>query len=136
VGTPELSMRIEHVALWTSDLERARGFYERYFGAHSGELYRSRTRHGFASYFLTFPNGGSRLELMTLPDLCAGTRLTTGWAHVAVTVGTRSAVDALTARMAADGVRIVSAPRETGDGYYESVVEDPDGNQIEITGDG
>jgi lactoylglutathione lyase len=132
-----MSVRIEHVALWTADLERSRAFYERYFGARPGSQYRSATRHGFASYFLTFPDSGSRLELMTVPDVSSGTgHTTTGWAHVAVAVGTRGDVDALTARMAADGVRVMSAPRQTGDGYYESVVEDPDGNQIEITAGG
>jgi lactoylglutathione lyase len=130
-------MRIEHVALWTADLERSRAFYERYFGAQAGKQYRSATRRGFASYFLTFPNGGSRLELMTMPDLRAdGGERMVSWSHVAMTVGTRGDVDELTARMGADGVRIVSGPRETGDGYYEAVVEDPDGNQVEITADG
>jgi lactoylglutathione lyase len=132
-----MPVRIEHVALWTADLERSRAFYERYFGARSGEQYRSANRLGFASYFLSLPNGGSRLELMTVPDVRTGTRqAAAGWAHVALIVGTRADVDALTARMGADGVRIVSAPRQTGDGYYESVVQDPDGNQIEITADG
>lgn len=132
----DMSVRIEHVALWTADLERSRAFYERYFGAQSGERYRSATRPGFTSYFLTFPNSGSRLELMTVPNVTAELRpAAAGWAHVAFTVGTRGEVDALTARMASEGVRILSAPRQTGDGYYESVVEDPDGNQIEVTAD-
>ena len=132
-----MSMQIAHAALWTADLERSRAFYERYFGARAGERYRSARRRGFASYFLTFPNGECRLELMTVPELSAGIRsAATGWAHLAITVGTRGDVDALTARMDHDGVRIVSRPRETGDGYYESVVEDPDGNEIEITSEG
>ena len=127
-------MRIEHVALWTRDLERLRSFYERYFGARSGALYRSATHRGFASYFLEFPERGSRLELMTLPNVGdppnAASR---GYAHIAVAAGSREAVDALTARMTADGIPLVSAPRQTGDGYYEAVVEDPDGNLVEIT---
>ncbi len=129
-------MKIEHVALWTTDLERSRAFYERYFGARAGDQYQSRSRRGFASYFLTFAGGESRLELMTVPGLGPGPEAAAaGWAHLAITVGTRADVDALTARMREDGVRILSSPRQTGDGYYEVVVEDPDGNQIELTAD-
>jgi lactoylglutathione lyase len=127
-------VRVEHFALWTPDLERMRAFYERYFGARAGAPYQSATRPGFVSYFLTFPDGGPRLELMTLPSLAAAAApRATGYAHLAITVGTRADVDALTTRMRAEGVRVVSGPRQTGDNYYESVVEDPDGNAIEIT---
>jgi lactoylglutathione lyase len=128
-------VRLEHVAIWTADLERLRAFYERYFGARAGEPYRSVTRPGFTSYFLTFPDGG-RLELMTAPGLAATAGAATiGYAHIAVTVGSTVDVEALTERMRGDGVRVVSAPRQTGDGYFESVVEDPDGNAIEIAAD-
>jgi lactoylglutathione lyase len=127
-------MHIEHVAVWTTNLERLRAFYERYFGARAGGRYQSATRPGFASYFLTFPGSGSRLELMTLPALAkGGGPPATGWAHIALSVGSRSDVEAMTARMRGDGVRVLSEPRQTGDGYFESVVEDPDGNQVEIT---
>jgi lactoylglutathione lyase len=129
-------VRLEHVAIWTADLERLRAFYERYFEARAGEQYRSVTRPGFASYFLAFPDGGGRLELMTAPGLAATAGAAAiGYAHIALTVGSRADVEALTQRMRDDGVRVVSAPRETGDGYFESVVEDPDGNAIEITAD-
>jgi lactoylglutathione lyase len=128
-------MRLDHVAIWTSDLERLRAFYEKYFGAQAGALYRSRTRAGFSSYFLTFPGAGGRLELMSMPGLAAARgELTAGYAHVALAVGSRTAVDALTQRLQADGVRVVGLPRQTGDGYYEAVIEDPDGNTVEITG--
>jgi lactoylglutathione lyase len=127
-------VRLEHVAVWTHDLERLRSFYERYLAARSGAQYRSATRAGFASYFLTFPDGGSRLELMSAPGLAAtAVAPAVGYAHIALSVGSRADVEALTERMRGDGVRIVSAPRQTGDGYFESVVEDPDGNLIEIT---
>jgi lactoylglutathione lyase len=126
-------VRLEHVAVWTADLERLRAFYERYFGALAGAHYRSATRAGFASYFLTFPDGGSRLELMTGQGLAATAGApAVGYAHIALTVGSRADVEALTERMRRDGVRIVSPPRQTGDGYFESVVEDPDGNLVEI----
>jgi lactoylglutathione lyase len=127
-------VRIEHVAVWTADLQRLRAFYERYFGARAGAQYRSATRPGFTSYFLSFPDGGGRLELMSCPGIAAGGQSpAVGYAHIALTVRTRADVEALTARMREDGVRVVSGPRQTGDGYFESVVEDPDGNAVEIS---
>ena len=127
-------MRLEHTAIWTRDLEPLRAFYEQYFGAVASPLYESRSRIGFSSRFLTFPDGGARLELMSVAGLSgARTGAAAGYAHLAVAVGSRAAVDALTARMRGDGVRIHGLPRETGDGYYESVVADPDGNLVEIT---
>lgn len=129
-------MRLEHVAIWTTDLERLRAFYERYFDARAGERYRSATRPGFTSYFLTFPHGDGRLELMAAPGLAATAgAAAVGYAHIALTVGSRADVEALTERMRGDGVRVVSGPRQTGDGYFESVVADPDGNEVEITAD-
>ena len=133
-------MRIEHVALWTRDtatLERLRAFYETWFGAMAGERYESRRRPGFTSYFLSFPadgdSTGARLELMTAPDIGEGSRGdVTGWAHIAIALGTRAAVDHLVERMTKAGVALVSGPRLTGDGYYEAVIIDPDGNSIEI----
>jgi lactoylglutathione lyase len=126
-------MRLEHVAVWTRDLERLRAFYERHFGAQAGARYASRTRAGFESYFLTFPDGGVRLELMRLPALSAAPDgPAVGYAHLAFALGSRAAVDALAARLVAAGVPVVSGPRETGDGYYEAVLVDPDGNHLEI----
>ncbi len=125
-------MRIDHVALWTHDLEASRQFYERYFGGIAGEKYSS-VRRPFASYFITFADG-ARLELMTLPTLkdTPDKSEHIGWAHVAFTVGSREKVHTLTEQLRQDGYRIMSEPRFTGDGYYESVVLDPDGNEVEI----
>ncbi|MFT3829460.1 MAG: VOC family protein [Opitutaceae bacterium] len=129
------AMRLEHFALWTPRLETSRDFYVRHLGCTAGPLYSSRTR-SFRSYFLTFPGGG-RLELMEQPDLEPPTSAAvpdrTGYAHFALTLGSEEAVRAATERLRAAGVRVIGEPRRTGDGYYESVVLDPDGNRIELT---
>ena len=127
-------MRLEHIAIWTSEIECLRTFYERHFGAQASPLYRSRTRAGFTSSFLTFPGGGGRLELMSVPGLAAAPGgPAAGYAHLALAVGSRAAVDTLVSRLQAEGVRVVGLPRQTGDGYYEAIIEDPDGNTVEIT---
>jgi lactoylglutathione lyase len=128
-------MRIEHIALWTNDIDRMARFYQAYFGASAGARYVNPAKH-FSSCFLSFASG-SRLELMSRPGLdSAGPQAAqqrVGCVHVAIAVGSEAAVDALTERLRADGTRIVGEARRTGDGYYESVVEDPDGNLVEIT---
>jgi lactoylglutathione lyase len=124
------ALRIEHVALWTEDLDGLRAFYEGRLGGRAGPRYE---RAGFASYFLEFEDG-ARLELMQMPEIARRdrSRQDAGWIHVAFAVGSRVEVDRLTAELAAAGVPVVDGPRETGDGYYESVVLDPDGNRIEL----
>lgn len=128
--------RIEHLALWATDIETLRAFYETYFGARAGARY-TNERKRFRSCFLSFADG-ARLELMQRPDVTAASgsepdREYLGYAHLAVSVGSESAVDALTRRLVADGHPCLDGPRRTGDGYYESVVRDPEGNRIEIT---
>lgn len=128
-------MRIEHVAVWTEDLQRLADFYCGYFGASSGPVYVNPGK-GFRSRFLTFESG-ARIELMSSSKLNlvsaerGAQRL--GLAHLALSIGTEQAVDELTQRLRQDGFDVVDGPRRTGDGYYESVVLDPDGNRIEIT---
>lgn len=125
-------MKIEHVSLYTSNLARARAFYETYFGGTACALYHNQ-KTGLQTYFLSFADG-ARLELMTRPGLAdAAEGLRVGWAHLAFSTGSRAQVDELTARLRADGYPVVSGPRVTGDGYYESCVLDPDGNTVEIT---
>jgi lactoylglutathione lyase len=126
-------MRIEHVALWTADLERCRAFYETWFGAKAGPLYQSASRP-FRSYFLSFEDG-ARLEVMMVSglDATASRDPRVGLAHLAMSVGSRDAVDSLTAKLAGAGCPVLSGPRATGDGYYESTIADPDGNVVEIT---
>lgn len=116
-----------------ADLEAARAFFERYFGAAAGPVYHN-PRTGLRTYFLHF-DGRARLELMTRPGLAEGgdSALRTGWAHVAFSTGSREAVDRLTAELRAAGWPVVSGPRVTGDGYYESCVEGPEGCLVEIT---
>jgi lactoylglutathione lyase len=128
-------MKIEHVAIWTNNLEQLKSFYETYFMATANEKYVNPKTH-FESYFLTFPQGGARLELMHKPEVGCGektTQLITRLAHVAFSVGSMAAVDALTVRLENDGFVAASKPRTTGDGYYESCILDPDGNVVEIT---
>lgn len=126
-------MRIEHLALYVKNLERARTFFVRYFGATSGPEYHNPST-GFRSYFLSFEDG-ARLEIMWNPRLTRGYRTAsdTGYDHIAFSVGSREAVDALTQRLWTDGYQVRSRPRTTGDGYYESCIVDLEGNQIEIT---
>jgi lactoylglutathione lyase len=127
--------RIDHVAVWTADLDRLAQFYVAYFGATAGERYANAAK-GFASRFLTF-DGGTRIELMSSSTLALAPlgpgEQRRGFTHVALSVGSEQAVDALTQRLRQDGHVVVDGPRRTGDGYYESVVLDPDGNRVEIS---
>ena len=126
-------MRIEHIALYTGDIERLRSYYIKYFSAVSGEMYHN-PKTGLKTYFLTF-EGGARLELMTRPETEDEERnpYKTGYIHTAFSTGSKEKVESLTKRLENDGFIIAGQPRVTGDGYYESVVLDPDGNFIEIT---
>lgn len=126
-------MRIEHIAIYVQNLEAARDFYCKYFGAQSNQGYHNHLTD-FRSYFLTFEDG-SRLELMTKPELNdTGDLLNRfGYAHISFSVGSKEAVDQLTEMLRADGFPVISGPRTTGDGYYESCILDPEGNQVEIT---
>ena len=126
-------MRIEHVALWTRDIERLRSFYETYFQASAGPRYVNE-RKRFTSYFLSFESG-ARLEIMSRPEVRAPVvdAPPVGYAHLAVSLGSREAVDAMAERFRREGHPVVDGPRQTGDGYYECVVLDPEGNRIEVT---
>jgi lactoylglutathione lyase len=128
-------MRLDHVAIWAVNIERMRTFYEKYFDARSNPKYENE-RKRFTSYFLTFPGGG-RLELMHRPDIqrmsdSQSPREHIGYAHLGVELGSRAAVDTLTKRLQGDGLPLLDGPRQTGDGYYESMVADPEGNGIVI----
>lgn len=128
-------MRIEHIALWTTDLERCKRFYVSYFGATAGADYVNPAK-GFESCFLSFTDG-ARIEAMKTtmlsPVIIEPGAQRMGLTHIAISVGSEQQVDALTQRLKNDGFPILDGPRRTGDGYYESVTLDPDGNRIEIT---
>ena len=126
-------MRIEHVGVWVNDLDRVPDFYATYLGAVAGPKYTNSVKQ-FESYSLTLPSGGCRLELMRVTSMLErSVEPCSGYAHVAVALGSEAAVDALTARLRADGYEVVDGPRRTGEGYYESVVLDPEGNRVELT---
>lgn len=126
-------MKIDHVALYVKNLEKERALFEKYFGAQSGEKYTNK-KSGFQSYFLTL-DGETRLELMhrSSYEEPGGNIRRSGYEHIALSVGSAKVVDALTARLLADGYTVLSEPRTTGDGYYESRALDCEGNIIEIT---
>lgn len=124
---------INHVALYVNDLEAAKDFFVTYLGATSNDEYHNPTTN-FRSYFLSF-DGNTRLEIMTRPGMEDNAKpfARTGYAHVAFSLGSAQTVDELTARFKADGYEVLSGPRTTGDGYYESCVVSIEGNQIELT---
>lgn len=128
-----MTIRIDHTAIYVRDLENAVVFFTRYLQARSSAPYHN-PRTGLRTYFLTF-DGGTRLEVMTRPGLANATATTPccGYAHLAFSVGGREAVNELTRRLEADGFSVVSGPRTTGDGYYESSVLGPENCLIEIT---
>lgn len=131
--------RIDHAAIWVAHLEAARDFYLRWFGGRANGLYHN-PRTGLRTYILSFDDGAraagarcARLELMRRPDV--GTRPDKemlGWAHISFALPDRAGVDDLAARARAAGVPVIDGPRQTGDGYYEAVLLDPEGNRVEI----
>ncbi|HIZ32721.1 MAG TPA: VOC family protein [Candidatus Bacteroides merdigallinarum] len=127
-------MRIEHIAIWADNLELLRTFYTRYFNMKCGDKYTNPSKR-FTSYFLSFEEGQARIELMHIPDMesPASRGNLKGLAHFAIAVGSQETVNVLTERLRADGYTILGEPRMTGDGCYESVVADPEGNRVEIT---
>ena len=127
--------RIEHIAVWTLDIDRLAAFYATYFDAEAGPAYRNPTK-GFTSRFLSFGDG-ARIELMQSSQLTltasAPGEQRLGWTHLSIALDSEAAVDRLTERLRTDGHPVLDGPRRTGDGYYESVILDPDGNRVEIS---
>ena len=127
-------MKIDHAALFCRDLEQMRQFFIDYFDARSNEQYHN-PRTGLRTYILTFTEGSTRLELMQRPDVqdADPSQPAIGYVHLSFAVGSRTGVDLLTRRLAANGYTVTSGPRTTGDGYYESSILGPEGIQIEVT---
>ena len=126
-------LKIEHVAMYVNDLEKTKEFFIKYFEAKANDGYHNKET-GFKSYFLCF-NDGTRLEIMTSPMIVNRDKdlARTGFIHIAFSVENKEKVDQLTLQLKEDGYKVISGPRNTGDGYYESCVLDIEGNQIEIT---
>lgn len=129
----EKIMNIEHIAMYVNDLEKVKDFFVKYFDAKANDRYHNTTT-GFCSYFLSFDDG-ARLEIMNKPNISdmEKTMTRTGYIHIAFSVGSKEAVNILTDRLKSDGYDVISGPRTTGDGYYESCIIGIEGNQIEIT---
>lgn len=131
-----MKIKIEHYAIWCHDLELMKAFYTNCFGMTSNNKYVNPVKK-YESYFLSFADGSSpRLELMKRPDITENKNVrgyVMGYAHIAFSVGSREAVDILTEKLRRNGYTIAGETRVTGDGYYESIIEDPEGNWIEIT---
>ena len=126
-------MKIEHIAMYVNNLENAKNFFVKYFGAKANKLYHNKSTN-FKSYFLSFDDG-ARLEIMTKP-IMEDTEKTvnrTGYIHISFGVGSKEKVDVLTKQLKNAGYEVISGPRTTGDGYYESCIMALEGNQIEIT---
>jgi lactoylglutathione lyase len=134
-------MKIEHIAIWVKDIDKVCEFYRKYFGGVVHPIYHNPAKQ-FTSRFVTFDDG-ARLEIMHRPDIDVGIENVwtvemfhvehLGFTHLSFSVGSKEEVDHLTQQMFSEGVPVVGQPRTTGDGYYESVVLDPEGNRIEIT---
>lgn len=126
-------MKIEHVAMYVNDMEKARDFFVKYLDGKSNDGYHN-VKTDFRSYFISFDDG-ARLEIMNKPDMADDEKALnrTGFIHIAFSVGSKERVDELTHSLSADGFEVVSGPRTTGDGYYESCIIAIEGNQIEIT---
>ena len=125
-------MKIDHIALWTNDLDRLKDFYSRFFDFKVSDRYDNNEKQ-FSSYFLSFNDGGARIEIMKRSDITDSNNTEgIGLEHFSISVGTEKQVDNLTTKMEKAGIKIYSYPRTSGDGYYESVVFDPDNNKVEL----
>ena len=126
-------MKLEHVAMFVNDLESARDFFVKYLGGRSNDGYHN-SKTDFRSFFISFDDG-ARLEIMNKPGTSDIEKPLnrTGYVHLAFSVGSKEKVDELTEKLTKDGYELISGPRYTGDGYYESCIVGIEGNQIEIT---
>lgn len=126
-------MKIEHIAMYVNNIEQTKQFFMKYFDAKANSGYHNQ-KTDFRSYFLSFDDG-ARLEIMNRPEMNDDEKSIsrTGYIHIAFSVGSKEKVDSITEQLRTDGYKVISGPRTTGDGYYESCIIDIEGNQIEIT---
>jgi lactoylglutathione lyase len=126
-------MKIEHLAIWTRDLEMVKDFYLKYFNMTSGEKY-TNSKEQFSSYFLSFEGSSTRIEIMNRPGFGEfnDCHASLGLTHFSISVGNKDSVNSLTEKLRSDGYKVIREPLLTGDGYYESVIEDCEGNWVEI----
>lgn len=129
-------MKIDHIAIWSEDIELLRKFYMQYFNMSCNDKYVN-PKKNFSSYFLSFDDGGARIEIMNIPgkETPASRGDLKGLAHFAISVGSKENVDDMASKLKKDGFTILSQPRATGDGYYECAIADPEGNYVEIVAD-
>lgn len=127
------TMKIDHIAIWAEDIDLLCEFYTKYFDCNYGNKYINIKRN-FSSRFITFNNGDTRIEIMNIPDIkdSQNKGYLSGLAHIAISVGSRDAVENITEKLRKDGYTILSEPRLSGDGYYESAFADPEGNYVEL----
>ncbi len=127
-----IMMEIDHIAIYVSNLEVVKDFFIAYFRAEANEMYHN-PKTGLRSYFLSFDNG-CRIEIMSRPEVheTVFDEFRAGFIHLSFSVGGRKAVDTLTARLEEDGYVVLSGPRMTGDGYYESCIKGIENLLIEI----
>jgi lactoylglutathione lyase len=128
-------MVIDHVAIWTPQLEKLKDYYVRYFNGKSNEKYLNKERH-FESYFISF-DSGTRLELMQMPGIPHNLNDTVGKQHMGIIhlsfgVENMEKVDDKFRELINDGYKILRGPRKTGDGYWEFETLDPDNNRVEV----
>ena len=126
-------MKIDHIALYFYELKKTKDFFIKYFNATANSGYFNKTIN-FQSYFLSFSNG-ARIEIMKRPGIEENNKalIHAGYIHIAFSLGSKEKVDELTNRLKDDVYNVISGPRTTGDGYYESCIVGIDGNQIELT---
>ena len=126
-------MKLEHIAIVVSDIQRAKDFFTKYFACTQGaDYYNPRT--GLHSCFVSF-DGEARIELMKWDgvDFTPSKLNDKVYFHFSISLGSKEQVDNLTSRLQSDGFTVKSGPRTTGDGYYESAISIFDGIELELT---
>ena len=125
-------MKIDHIAIYVENLEATKEFFIKYFNATANNLYHN-PKTELSTYFLSFEDN-TRLEIMSRPNMIKTefNLYRQGFIQLSFSIGNKEKVNELTARLKNDGYKILSGPRTTGDGYYESCVLGPENNILEL----